>query len=150
VAERLRILPDDDAVVRALGMPAAIGLDPRRQALVTPDDARGLKLDAGSRSGRAEVLVPADPRRLDIRAEGPGLLVVSEGLGPGLVRDRRRRARCHRAREPRRDGGRAVAGDPSRGPDLPHARPRPGRVLAALTALVLGLSVARGARGKRS
>jgi hypothetical protein len=150
VAERPRILPDDDAVVRALGLPAAIGLDVHREALVTPDDARGLKLDAASRSGRAEVLVPADPRRLDIRAEGPGLLVVSEGwdggwsaavddapapivrvnhaemaiaLGPGI----------HRVVLTYRTPGLALGG-----------------ILAALTALVLGLSVARGARGKRS
>ena len=150
VAERPRILPDEEAVVRALGMPAAIGLDSHREALVTPEDARGLKLDAGSRSGRAEVLVPADPRRLDIRAEGPGLLVVSEGwdrgwsaavddapapivrvnhaemavaLGPGI----------HRVVLTYRTPGLAL-----------------GAALAALTALLLGLSVARGARGPRS
>ncbi len=150
VAERPRILPDDEAVVRALAIPAAIGLESHREALVTPDDARGLKLDAESRSGRAEVLVPADPRHLDIRAEGPGLLVVSEGwdrgwsaavddapapvvrvnhaemavaLGPGI----------HRVVLTYRTPGLAL-----------------GAILAALTALVLGVSVARGARAKRS
>jgi hypothetical protein len=150
VAERPRVFADDEAVVRALAMPGAIGLDPHREALMTAEDARDLHLDARSHAGRAEVLVPADPRRLDIRAEGPGLLVVSEGwdrgwsatvddagapivrvnhaemavaLGPGI----------HRVVLTYRTPGLAL-----------------GAVLAALTALLLGVSVARGARGKRS
>ena len=60
---------------------------PQREALVTRGRrARPDQLDAGSRAGRAEVLVPADPRRLDIRAEGPGPARGERGLGPGLVR----------------------------------------------------------------
>ena len=117
---------------------------------MTTEDARDLHLDAGARASRAEVLVPADPRRLDIRAEGPGLLVVSEGwdrgwsaavddmpapivrvnhaemavaLGPGI----------HRVVLTYRTPGLAL-----------------GAILAALTALVLGVSVARGAGAKRS
>ena len=82
VAERPRVLPDDEAVVRALAMPTAIGLDPRREALMTATDARALGSLRGARAGRAEV-VRAAAGRLDIRAEGPGLLVVSEGWDPG-------------------------------------------------------------------
>src|SRR5262249_15137956 len=42
VAEKPRVLPDDAAVVRALDLPGAIGLDPRREALMTSTDARAL------------------------------------------------------------------------------------------------------------
>ena len=35
VAEAARVLADDEAVVRALGAPDALGVDPRRQALVS-------------------------------------------------------------------------------------------------------------------
>jgi len=83
VAERPRVLADDEAVVRALGTPAAFGVDPRREAFVTAEDARALTTDTGGRAGRAEVLLRADPRRLDIRAEGPGLLIVSEAWDRG-------------------------------------------------------------------
>jgi len=150
VAEAARVLADDEAVVRALGAPDALGVDPRRQALVTADDARGLSLSAESRAGRAEVLVSADPRHLDVRAEGPGLLVVSEAW----------------------DGGWSAAVDDAPAPivRVNHAEMAValapgihrvllsyhtpglalGAVLAALTALVLGFAVAREARGKRS
>ena len=150
VAEAARVLADDDAVVRALGAPDALGVDPRRQALVTADDARGLSLSAESRAGRAEVLLSADPRHLDVRAEGPGLLVVSEAW----------------------DGGWSAAVDDAPAPivRVNHAEMAValapgihrvllsyhtpglalGAVLAALTALVLGFAVAREARGKRS
>jgi len=117
---------------------------------VTADDARGLSLSAESRAGRAEVLVSADPRHLDVRAEGPGLLVVSEAW----------------------DGGWSAAVDDAPAPivRVNHAEMAValapgihrvllsyhtpglalGAVLAALTALVLGFAVAREARGKRS
>jgi hypothetical protein len=150
VAERPRVFADDEAVVRGLGLPGAIGLDPHREALMTSEDARGLQLDAGSRAARAEVLVPADPRRLDIRAEGPGLLVVSEGWDRGWS------ATVDDARAPIvrvNHAEMAVALEPGihrvvltyRTPGLAL-----GAILAALTALVLGVSVARGALGKRS
>jgi hypothetical protein len=150
VAQGARILADDEAVVRALGTPSSLGVDPRREALATADDARGLRLDAQARAGRAEVLVRPDPRRLDIRAEGPGLLVVTEGW----------------------DGGWSAAVDDARAPivRVNHAEMAVGlgpgihrvvlsyrtpglalgAVLAALTALAIGVSVARGARGGRS
>jgi hypothetical protein len=150
VAERPRVFADDEAVVRALAMPGAIGLDPHREALMTAEDARNLHLDARSHAGRAEVLVPADPRRLDIRAEGPGLLVVSEGWDRGwsaavddapapIVRVNHAEMAValapgiHRVVLTYRTPGLALGG-----------------VLGALTALVLGVSVARGARRKRS
>jgi hypothetical protein len=150
VAEGARVLADDEAVVRALGTPEAIGVDPRRQALVTADDAHGLALGTESRAGRAEVLVRPDPRHLDIRAEGPGLLVVSEAWDGGwsaavddvpapIVRVNHAEMAValapgiHRVLFSYRTPGLAL-----------------GAVLAALTALVLGLSVTRGARGQRS
>jgi hypothetical protein len=82
VARGARVLADDDAVVRALTAPGALGADSARDAFVTADDARGLRLDPGGRAGRAEVIRAATDR-LDIRAEGPGLLVVSEGWDLG-------------------------------------------------------------------
>ena len=116
---------------------------------MTPDDVRGLKLDAGSRSGRAEVLVPADPRRLDIRAEGPGLLVVSEAWDRGWS------ATVDDARAPIvrvNHAEMAVALGPGihrvvlsyRTPGLVA-----GAILGALAAIGLGVAVARGAGGPR-
>jgi hypothetical protein len=150
VAEAARVLADDEAVVRALGTPEALGVDPRRQALVTADDARGLGLSAESRAGRAEVLLASDPRRLDVRGEGPGLLVVSEAWDGGWS------AAVDDAPAPIvrvNHAEMAVALAPGihrvlfsyRTPGLAS-----GAVLAALTALVLVFSVARGARGRRS
>ena len=101
---------------------------------MTAEDARDLHLGPRSHAGRAEVLVPADPRRLDIRAEGPGLLVVSEGW----------------------DRGWSAAVDDAPAPivRVNHAEMAValalGTALGALTALLLGVSVARGARRKRS
>jgi len=46
------------------------------------EDALGVELPAGSRSSRAE-LAREVGGRLEIRAEGPGLLVVTEGFDPG-------------------------------------------------------------------
>lgn len=80
VVEGFRILPDDEAVLLALRSWPAI--DPRREVLARAEDVRDLALPEGSRSSRAEV-VRAVGARLDVRAEGPGLLVVAEGWDPG-------------------------------------------------------------------
>lgn len=82
VVERLRALPDDAAVLAALAAPTAAGLDPRREALATAADARSISIPAGARSSRAEV-ARGGGSRLEVRAEGPGLLVVSQGFDPG-------------------------------------------------------------------
>lgn len=81
VVERLRTLADDQAVVAALAMPAAAGVDPRRDALAAAPDARGVAVPAG-RASRAE-LARVEGARLEVRAEGPGLLVVSQSWDPG-------------------------------------------------------------------
>jgi hypothetical protein len=81
VASGARIVPDDDAVLRALAEPAP-GMEPWPDALVTAADARPLNLPAGGRAARAEV-IRASVDRLDIRGEGPGLLVVSEAWDLG-------------------------------------------------------------------
>jgi hypothetical protein len=147
VAEGARVLGDDDAVVRALATPAAIGLDPHREALVTASDARALTT-AGGRAGRAEV-VRAAGDRLDIRAEGPGLVVVTEGWDLGWS------ASVDEARAPVVRVNHAEMAVPiGRGIHrvvLSYRAPglRAGTVLALLAALALGLAVARGARGPR-
>jgi hypothetical protein len=82
VVERLRALPDDEAVLAALAAPTAAGIDPRREALATQSDARGITLPPESRASRAEV-ARAGGGRLEVRAEGPGLLVVAQGFDPG-------------------------------------------------------------------
>lgn len=82
VSERLRVLPNGDAVLRALRSPAIIGMDARREALAAASDVRGVSLPEGARASRAEV-VRASGGHLDVRAEGPGLLVVAEGWDPG-------------------------------------------------------------------
>ena len=82
VVERLRVLGDDEAVLAALAAPTAAGVDPRREALATARDARDVSVPAGARASRAEV-ARAGGSRLEVRAEGPGLLVVAQGFDPG-------------------------------------------------------------------
>jgi hypothetical protein len=82
VVERLRILADDRAVLDALAAPTASGVDPRREALATSRDAEGVALPAPGRASRAEV-ARAGASRVFVRAEGPGLLVVSQGFDLG-------------------------------------------------------------------
>jgi hypothetical protein len=84
VAARLRVLEDDEAVLRALRALTVAGLDPARDALATRADTAGLEWPAAARAGRAEV-VHARGGRIELRAEGPGLLVVAEGWDPGWV-----------------------------------------------------------------
>jgi Bacterial membrane protein YfhO len=149
VAEGARVLADDEAVLRAMATPGALGVDPRREAFVAAGDAGGLALPPGARASRAEVIRAASDR-LDIRAEGPGLLVVAEGwdlgwsaavdgavaavvrvnhaemavpLGPGI----------HRVVLSYRAPGLVV-----------------GLVLFALSALAMAVAVAREARARRS
>jgi hypothetical protein len=81
VVERLRRLPDGDAVRRGLRAPAA-DFDPRREALAVDSEAAGVTLPPGSRASRAEAQGPL-AGRIDVQAEGPGLLVVAESWDPG-------------------------------------------------------------------
>lgn len=82
VVDRLRTLADDAAVLSALAAPTASGVDPRREAVAAARDARGLPFPAGARASRAEV-ARAGGSRLEVRAEGPGLLVLAQGWDPG-------------------------------------------------------------------
>jgi hypothetical protein len=82
VVGKLRVMPTEEAVVRSLDMLPQIGLDPRREALVSAAQAAALTLPRDARASRAD-LARAGAGRLDVRAEGPGLLVVAEGWDPG-------------------------------------------------------------------
>jgi hypothetical protein len=82
VVERLRVLPGDAAVVDALAMPTRLGIDPAREALVTADDAARVRVPAGSRAGRAEMVI-ADGGRIDVRGAGPGVVVVAAAWDRG-------------------------------------------------------------------
>ncbi len=82
VVESLRRLGDEATVLRFLREPTRRGVDTRREALVLAGEAEGLELPAGSRSSRAEVAREA-AGKIDLRAAGPGFLVVTEGWDPG-------------------------------------------------------------------
>jgi hypothetical protein len=82
VVERLRVVADDDAVLDALAATTAFGVDPRREALATARDAQGISLSVPGRASRAEV-ARAGGSGLEVRAEGPGWLVVPQGFDPG-------------------------------------------------------------------
>jgi hypothetical protein len=75
-------MPTEEAVARALGLLPQIGLDPRREALVSAEGHREIALPRDARAARAD-LARAEPGRLEVRAEGPGLLVVAEAWDPG-------------------------------------------------------------------
>jgi Bacterial membrane protein YfhO len=90
VVERLKALPDDSAVLQALAAPVAAGFEARREALSVSGETGGIALDAPARSSRAEI-VRADFGTIELRAQGPGLLVIAEGWDPGwsaMVDDR--------------------------------------------------------------
>jgi hypothetical protein len=82
VVDGLRRLPGDEAVLAALRAPLVLGIDPRREALVSDEDVLGFVMPAGARTSRA-VVARASPSQMELRAEGPGLLVVSEGWDAG-------------------------------------------------------------------
>ncbi|MCU0259116.1 MAG: YfhO family protein, partial [Solirubrobacteraceae bacterium] len=82
VAGRLRVLDDEGAVLAALAAPRRAGIDPLGEALVTRGALGERSLPAGSRAGAARVRRLGN-RRLEVRAEGPGLLVVAESWDRG-------------------------------------------------------------------
>jgi len=82
VVDSLRRLGDESTLLRFLREPTRRGVDTRREALVLAREAEGVELPAGSRSSRAEV-AREEGDRIDLRAEGPGFLVVTEGWDPG-------------------------------------------------------------------
>jgi len=82
VVETLRTLPGEPEVLSTLAALTRSGVDPHREAVGTRDDVEGVTLPPGSRSSRAEV-VRSLPGWIDVRAEGPGLLVVTDGWDGG-------------------------------------------------------------------
>jgi hypothetical protein len=82
VAGALRREKDDEAVLKTLGALTEGGVDPRAVALATQADAQGVPHFGRTRGGRADVL-RATPEGLDVRAEGPGILVVTEAWDRG-------------------------------------------------------------------
>jgi hypothetical protein len=135
-----RVLPDDAAVIGALDHPGTLIVDPRREAFVTAADARALALDPAARPGRAEV-VRGDAGRLDVRAEGPGLLVVTEGWDLGWS------ASVDDARAPLVRANHAEMAVPI-GPGIHRvvlSYRAPGLVVGALLAAVAAVALARAA-----
>ena len=82
VVESVRRLPDEAHLLDVLRAPTRLGVDARREALMTERDAAGVRLPSNSRSSPAFVARSAAGRML-VRAAGPGLLVLAEGYDAG-------------------------------------------------------------------
>jgi hypothetical protein len=82
VVGKLRVMPTEEQVVRSLDLLPQIGLDPQKEALVSAEQAAELTLPRQARSSKAD-LARSEAGRLEVRAEGPGLLVVAEAWDPG-------------------------------------------------------------------
>ena len=94
VVAKVRLMPDSRAVLSTLrgqGTP----IDPMKEALLTEADAAGATLPADARASKADV-VRLEPGLVEVRAEGPGLLVVAESWDAGwtVQLDGRRRRSC--------------------------------------------------------
>ncbi|PYQ13298.1 MAG: hypothetical protein DMF80_15420 [Acidobacteria bacterium] len=82
VVEKVRVLDSETEVLASLADLRRSGIDPRREAVGLAADLAGVALPAGGRSSRAEV-GRALSDWIDVRAEGPGLLVLSDGWDGG-------------------------------------------------------------------
>jgi len=82
VVDSLRRLPDEPHLLDVLRTPTRLGVDARREALATQGDAAGVALPPGSRSSAA-FLARSSGGRIEVRAQGPGLLVLAEGYDAG-------------------------------------------------------------------
>ena len=82
VVPGLRLVETEAAALAALLTPGASGFEPRQQALWIGSDGAAPQLPAEGLVGRAAV-VRAARGRIEIRAAGPGLLVVGEGWDRG-------------------------------------------------------------------
>lgn len=81
VVRRARVLPDAAAVLRTLrGEDAPV--DPRLEAVFAAEDVRGLTFPADARASIANVF-RGEPGRIEVRAEGPGVLVIAESWDRG-------------------------------------------------------------------
>jgi len=136
------VVADDDAAERALAAPSVVALDPHLEAVVTAAEARGFPPMGEGRPGRAEVVREGDS--LDIRAEGPGILVVTEGWDLGWSGEVDG-ARASIVRVNEAEMGLAL-GPGTHRVVLSYRSPGllVGLLFAAAAALGLGLAVARG------
>jgi hypothetical protein len=82
MASRLLEVEGDGAALQALKAPAAAGVAPRRDALAVRTELQGLALRGLGRAAPA-VVARAEGAELDVRADGPGVLVLAEGYDPG-------------------------------------------------------------------
>lgn len=82
VASRLASFTGDGAALNALRAPRAAALAPAQEAVAVAYDLRGFVAPQDARAGAA-VVARAEGARLDVRADGPGVLVVAEGWDPG-------------------------------------------------------------------
>ncbi|HLA76712.1 MAG TPA: hypothetical protein VJU18_03925 [Vicinamibacteria bacterium] len=83
LVNRLRRVESEQQALEVLSAPAARGFDPHREALWIASDGEGPRLDPGGRLGRAD-LVRVSRGTIEVRAEGPGLLVVGESFDRGF------------------------------------------------------------------
>jgi hypothetical protein len=82
VVDQVRRFATEAELLAALGEPVRRGIDPRREALSADDGRSGPEVPEGSRTSRA-VVARQSPSTLELRAEGPGFLVVTEGWDGG-------------------------------------------------------------------
>jgi hypothetical protein len=82
VVAGLRVLDSQTELLQVLAQPTASGFDARAQALGLRSDLDGVQLDGPAHASRADVVRVAGSR-IDLRAEGRGLLVVAEGWDAG-------------------------------------------------------------------
>jgi hypothetical protein len=82
VAARVLDVREDAAALQALKAPVAAGVSPRSDALAVHTELDGLAVSAQAHPARA-MIARAEAGRLDVRADGPGLLVLAEGYDPG-------------------------------------------------------------------
>jgi len=82
VAEALWVVSSEDAVLGGMRALEASGLHPGREAIALEEDVAGITVPTSSRASRA-LLARARGGNLDVRASGPGLLVIAEGWDRG-------------------------------------------------------------------
>jgi hypothetical protein len=128
-----------------MARPETVGLDPAREVVATAADLAGAELPPSGQPSRAEI-VRRSPGRLDVRAQGPGVLVLADSWDPGWsARVDERPARVLRVNHAEL----AVAVPAGTHRVLLRYRPRAlgaGLALCALGAAVLAAAAARGRR----
>jgi hypothetical protein len=78
----LKTLPDDENVRHGLLFPRTLGVNLHRQALAVRSDVRHARVPEGACRSRA-LIERAEGNRIELRAEGPGVLVIAEGWDKG-------------------------------------------------------------------